>query len=281
MPELPEVETIRRQLAPVVEKMTIEQVEVLDPRWVAPARVSTFEKKLTGRSIVSLDRRGKYFVMRLDDGSALVMHLRMTGNLLYLPEDAPTPEKHLRGQIWLTTERGRAAGSLAFTDPRRFGTAELFDDEDSLSTYLNERLGPEPFDELFDGPFLYRFTRGRKTPIKAILLDQRVVAGVGNIYADEACFRAGVAPQKRAARITRAQAERLAETVRDALNAGIDAKGASIDDFRDAYGVKGSFQDQFLVHLREDRECTVCGTPVKKIRVAGRGTYFCPTCQRN
>jgi formamidopyrimidine-DNA glycosylase len=281
MPELPEVETIRRQLAPVVEGSVIEQVEVTDPRWVAPARVSAFEKKLTGRRIVALERRGKYFVMQLDDGSALVMHLRMTGNLLALPEGAAIPEAHLRGQLWLATPRGRALGSLAFTDPRRFGTAEIISDQASLQEYLSARLGPEPFDDLFDGPYLYRHTRGRKTPIKAVLLDQRVVAGVGNIYADEALFRAGIAPQRRAARITKAQAALLTDTVADALNAGIDAKGASIDDFRDAYGVKGSFQDQFLVHRRAGLECPTCGGAIVKTRVAGRGTYHCRHCQPN
>jgi formamidopyrimidine-DNA glycosylase len=281
LPELPEVETIRRQLAPVVEGKVIEQVEVSDARWVAPAPVSSFEKKLTGRRIVELDRRGKYFVARLDDGSALVMHLRMTGNLLAIPEDAPAPESHLRGQLWLSTPRGKSSGSLAFTDPRRFGTAELLPDARSLNEYLSARLGPEPFNEAFNGPYLHSHTRGRKTPIKAVLLDQRIVAGVGNIYADEALFRAGVAPQKRAARITKAQAELLTETVADALTAGIDAKGASIDDFRDAYGVKGSFQDQFLVHLREGLPCPECDTPIKKIRCAGRGTYYCPSCQKN
>jgi formamidopyrimidine-DNA glycosylase len=281
LPELPEVETIRRQLAPVVDGNLIEQVEVSDARWVAPASVKSFEAKLTGRRILALERRGKYFVTQLDDGSALVMHLRMTGNLLALPEGAAVPEKHLRGQLWLSTPRGRSVGSLAFTDPRRFGTAELLPDQESLQQYLSGRLGPEPFDELFDGPYLHRNTSGRKTPIKAVLLDQRIVAGVGNIYADEALFRARIAPQKRAARITRAQAELLTETVGDALMAGIDAKGASIDDFRDAYGVKGSFQDQFLVHLREGLPCTECETPIKKIRCAGRGTYYCPSCQKN
>lgn len=281
MPELPEVETIRRQLAPVVDGLRIEAVEVLDERWVAPASAADFERALTGRRIDSLGRRGKYFVASLDDGSALVMHLRMTGNLLWIPEDAAAPESHLRAQIWLAGSRGGASGSLAFVDPRRFGTAELIGDSEAVDAYFAARLGPEPFDELWDGPLLHRVTRGRKTPIKAVLLDQRVVAGVGNIYADEALYRARVAPQKRAARLTRAQCTRLAETVRDALNAGIDAKGASIDDFRDAYGVQGSFQDQFLVHRREGLECPSCGHPVKKIRVAGRGTYYCPTCQPN
>lgn len=278
MPELPEVETIRRQVAPMVDGMEIEAVAVSDDRWVLPHTSDEFEQRLTGRRVVALKRRGKYFLFELDNGESLVMHLRMTGNLLYLPEDAPTPKSHLRGQLWLRTPRGRAVGSLAFTDPRRFGTAEIVEDE---VAYLSTRLGPEPFDESFDGPMLHSRTRGRKTPIKAVLLDQRVVAGVGNIYADEALYRAGIAPHKRAARLTRAQCELLADTVRDALAAGIDAKGASIDDFRDAYGVKGSFQEQFLVHRREGLECPGCGAPVIKTRVAGRGTYFCRRCQKN
>jgi formamidopyrimidine-DNA glycosylase len=279
VPELPEVETIRRQLAPVAEGRTIEAVDVRDARWVLPLKPAKFEKLLTGRRIDALKRRGKYFVFELDDGSRLVMHLRMTGNLLFLPYDEPE-RSHLRGTLWLS-QKGREAGSLAFTDPRRFGTAEIFPSEAALGEYFRTRLGIEPFDEAFDGPMLFAATRKKKTSIKALLLDQRIVTGVGNIYADESLYRARIAPQKRAARLTKAQAELLSETVKDALNAGIDAKGASIDDFRDAYGVKGSFQDQFLVHLREGLECPSCGAPIVKTRVAGRGTYFCRICQKN
>ncbi len=280
MPELPEVETIRRQLAPVVEGLRITQVSVDDAKWVQQISPAAFEQALGDRRIVELGRRGKYFVARLDNGSALLMHLRMTGNLLYVPEGDDAPAAHLRGQIWLDDAHGRARGSLAFSDPRRFGTAEIVPDTASLEAYFDSRLGPEPFDEHFDGEYLKSRTRGRKTPIKAVLLDQAVVAGVGNIYADEALFRARISPQRRAARITLAQAELLSETVREALSAGIDAKGASIDDFRDAYGVKGSFQDQFLVHRREGLPCPECAEPVTKIRCAGRGTYYCRTCQR-
>jgi formamidopyrimidine-DNA glycosylase len=272
VPELPEVETIRRQIAPVVEGKTIEAVEVRDARWVLPHKPAGFEQLLTGRTIVSLTRRGKYFLFNLDDGLTLVMHLRMTGNLLYVDADDHDELTHLRGEIWLS-----GGGKLAFTDPRRFGTAEIVD----AGEYFSGRLGPEPFDDEFDGEYLFQFTRKRKAPIKGVLLDQKVVAGVGNIYADEALFRAGIAPQKRAGRLTRAQSALLADTVRDALNAGIDAKGASIDDFRDAYGVKGSFQDQFQVHLREGLPCPICGTPITKIRVAGRGTYYCRIDQKN
>lgn len=279
MPELPEVETIRRQLAPAVEGLRISGVEVLDAKWVHPLKVGSFEAALGGRRIDALERRGKYFLIRLDDGSTLALHLRMTGNLLLL-DDADTSPSHLRGRLWLESTSGQQLGSLAFTDPRRFGTAQLFEQSAQLEEFLAERLGPEPFDPSFDGKLLHAATRRRKTPIKAILLDQRVVAGIGNIYADEALHRAEIAPQRRAALLTRPKAEVLSETVREALTAGIDAKGATIDDFRDAYGVKGSFQDQFLVHRREGLPCPRCDATVKKIRCAGRGTYYCPGCQR-
>lgn len=281
MPELPEVETVRRQLAPVVEGLTIEQVEVEDQRWTLPLSPDVFEKRLLGRRIDRLGRRGKYFVADLDDGASLVMHLRMTGNLLLIPGDEQPQVKHVRGRLWLAGSDSRAAGSLVFNDPRRFGTAEILETPEALESFLASRLGPEPFSDTFDGEYLRAQTKGRKTPIKAVLLDQRVVAGVGNIYADEALFRAEIAPTRRAARITRGEADRLAGTVRDALSAGIDAKGATIDDFRDAYGAQGSFQDQFLVHRREGLPCPTCETTVKKIRCAGRGTYYCPRCQRS
>ncbi|MBI4897140.1 MAG: bifunctional DNA-formamidopyrimidine glycosylase/DNA-(apurinic or apyrimidinic site) lyase [Actinobacteria bacterium] len=276
MPELPEVETIRRQLAPVIEGRAIAAACVRDPKWVQPVRSSAFERGLTGRTIVHAGRRGKYFSFKLDDGAFLIMHLRMTGNLLYLSESAAVPEKYLRGT--LTLDGGAA---LAFVDPRRFGTALVLADADQADGYFAARLGPEPFDTSFSGDLLHAVTRGRKTSIKAVLLDQRTVAGVGNIYADEALYRAGISPRRRASRLTKAQCERLGDGVRAALRAGIDAKGASIDDFRDAYGVRGSFQDQFLVHRREGLPCPSCGLPVTKTVVAGRGTYFCRDCQRD
>lgn len=280
MPELPEVETIRGQLAPVVEGCVIAGVEVKDPRWITPHKVSEFERALSGASIKTLGRRGKYLLLAETSGSTLVMHLRMTGNLLFIREGDPLPERHLRGAFWLESTRGRSVGTLAFTDPRRFGTAQIFDSTAQLDAYLDARLGPEPFDDEFDGAYLHGSLKGRRTPIKAILLDQKVVSGIGNIYADEALFRAGIAPRRSAARISRPRADRLAETIRDALAAGIDAKGASIDDFRDAYGVQGSFQDQFLVHRREGLPCPTCASTVVKVRCAGRGTYFCPACQK-
>lgn len=275
MPELPEVETIRRQLEPALEGRRIDSVEVLDARWVAPATPHAFVDRLNRRRIERVARRGKYLVLELDDDSALVLHLRMTGNLLLLPPDHELPDNHLRGMLRLDD-----GSLLAFVDPRRFGTAEVLSNRRAVDDYFAARLGPEPFDAAFTGAYLHHVTRRRTTPIKALLLDQRHVAGVGNIYADEALFRAGIAPHRRAGRLTRRQCDALRDAIRDALAAGIDAKGASIDDFRDVYGTQGSFQDRFLVHRREGLPCPECGNPIVKRRIAGRGTYYCPRCQR-
>ena len=168
---------------------------------------------------------------------------------------------------------------LAIVDPRRFGTGELLLGSAALAEFLDARLGLEPFDELFTAEHLRGLAKGRTAPIKALLLDQRKIAGVGNIYADEALHRAGIHPLRRAGTLTAAQHARLRETVIEALSAGIDARGATIDDFRHVDGVRGSFQDQFLVHLREGEPCGTCGTSIVKMVVAGRGTYVCETCQ--
>ncbi len=259
----------------MIEGRTITAVRVLDAKWVQPQRPEMFKRALCGRTIVKAGRRGKYFAFELDDDAVLVMHLRMTGNLLYLSDFAAVPATHLRGTFTLVGD-----SVLAFVDPRRFGTARVFARADEAESFFAARLGPEPFESAFNGNMLHAVTRRRKTSIKAVLLDQRTVAGIGNIYADEALYRAGISPRRRAARLTKMQCERLSCCVRDALRAGIDAKGASIDDFRDAYGVRGGFQDQFLVHRREGLPCPGCGSPVIKTVVAGRGTYFCRDCQR-
>jgi formamidopyrimidine-DNA glycosylase len=275
VPELPEVETIRRQLKPVTEGKTIARVAVADPRWCEPHATREFAARLRARTIERFDRRGKFLLLRLGDSSTLALHLRMTGNLLYLSAGEEVPAAHLRGTLHLDD-----GVRLAFVDPRRFGTARVYGD-DELAAYLEGRIGVEPFGEEFTPGFLHAATRRRRTPIKALLLDQRHVAGIGNIYADEALYRAKLSPRMRADRLTRVQASALHAAIRDALTAGIDAKGASIDDFRDAYGVQGSFQDAFLVHRREGLPCPGCETPVRKVRVGGRGTYYCPACQRS
>jgi formamidopyrimidine-DNA glycosylase len=271
MPELPEVETIRRQLAPLVEGRRLQAIEILDPRWSRPLAPEELAAALLGRRIERLWRRGKYLLWSFEGDVHLAQHLRMTGAVLSDPDPEPA---HTR--VRLRLGRGRR---LAIVDPRRFGTGELLLGGEALELFLAARLGLEPFDELFTAAHLRALARGRTAPIKAFLLDQRKIAGVGNIYADEALFRAGIHPLRPAGRLSSAQYERLRETVIAALRAGIDARGATIDDFRHVDGVRGSFQDQFLVHRRAGEPCGVCATTIVKMVVAGRGTYVCESCQ--
>ncbi len=271
MPELPEVETIRAQLAPIVEGRTLRAVEVLDPRWSRPLAPEELAAALQGRRVRSLGRRGKYLLWNLSGEVHLVQHLRMTGAVLLEPKPEPA---HVSARLDLG--RGRR---LVVVDPRRFGTGELLLGDEALERFLAQRLGVEPFDEEFTGEYLRARSRGRIGPIKSFLLDQRHVAGVGNIYADEALFRAYVHPLRASGRLKREQYALLRDAVRESLQAGIDAKGASIDDFRHVDGVRGAFQNEFLVHLREGEPCVRCGTPIVKLVVGGRGTYVCEHCQ--
>ena len=271
MPELPEVETVRRQLAPHLEGRMLVVYRVSDPRWTAPHAPNEVLGPLVGRRVEALRRRGKYLIAGFEDELFLLMHLRMTGNLLY---DAEPSERYTRAIMGFDDEH-----TLSFVDPRRFGTAALIAAQPELDAYLDARLGVEPFSEDFTGEHLHALARGSRAPVKAFLLDQRRIAGVGNIYADEALFRAKVHPLREAGRLTRAQWALLRDTVRKALTEGIDANGASIDDFRDLDGARGSFQDRFLVHRRSGEPCPVCGGPVRKLLAAGRGTYVCEHCQ--
>jgi formamidopyrimidine-DNA glycosylase len=270
MPELPEIETIRHHLAPHVEGRTLERLEVLDERWCLPLAGAELAAALEGRTVERLSRRGKYLVWELEGDAFLLMHLRMTGTVLLDPPGAPP---YVR--VWLRL----GDHAVAFSDPRRFGTGELALGPDALEAFFAARLGVEPLDGQFTAIHLLELARSSRAPIKAFLLDQKRVAGVGNIYADEALFRARIHPLRLANRLTRPQAEALRDAVVDSLNAGIAAKGATIDDFRDPYGVSGTFQDQFLVHLREGEPCPRCGRPIRKLRAAGRGTYVCEGCQ--
>ena len=270
MPELPEVETIRGHLAPHVEGRTLHAVTILDERWCRPLTPEELTFVVQGRSVERLSRRGKYLVWELSDDVYLLMHLRMTGTLLLDP--APM-SRHARVRLDL------ADHELVFDDPRRFGTGELALGPEALAAFFDARLGVEPLERDFTGDHLYALARTSRAPVKAFLLDQKRVAGVGNIYADEALFRARVHPLRPANKLTRAQCAAIRDAVFESLMAGLAAKGATIDDFRDPYGVSGSFQHQFLVHLREHQPCPICGHPVRKLRAAGRGTYVCERCQ--
>jgi formamidopyrimidine-DNA glycosylase len=271
MPELPEVETIRGHLAPHVEGRVLERVEILDERWCRPLAREEMRAALLGRRVEKLGRRGKYLVWELEDDVFLLMHLRMTGTLLLDPDP---PSRHERVRF------GLGDHELVFDDPRRFGTGELALGPEARDAFFDARLGIEPLERAFTGEHLYALAKTSRAPVKAFLLDQKRVAGVGNIYADEALFRARVHPLRAANTLTRAQCTAIRDGVVEALMLGLESKGATIDDFRDPYGVSGTFQDKMLVHTREGEPCPNCGTAVRKLRVAGRGTYVCERCQR-
>jgi len=287
MPELPEVETVCRQLDPELAGSEIEALEVLDARWCRPVQPAKLEGAVAGATIEGLGRRGKYLLLGLDGARTLVMHLRMTGNLVLVEGESKldpsegmrlyegersTSERHLRARFRLGDGR-----ELWFTDPRRFGEAFLVDDAG-----LNERfarLGVEPLSGDFTPEALGEMAAGRTAPLKSFLLDQSGVAGVGNIYADEALFRACLHPLSPAGSMKPEHLEALRDGVVAALQAGIDGGGASIDDYRDGRGEKGTMQDEFLVHTREGEPCPRCEGPIVRIVVSGRSTYYCPSCQ--
>src|SRR4051794_3001988 len=272
MPELPEVETIRRQLAPVVEGRALTALEILDARWCLPLAPEAVREALEGRRVERLGRRGKYLVWELEDDAFLLMHLRMTGTLLL---DPPAQTPYVRVRFVLDG----GAHELRFCDPRRFGTGEIAMGPAARDAFFAARLGVEPLSDELTGAALRSMARGRRPPIKAFLLDQRRIAGVGNIYADEALFRARIHPLRPAGSLTRRQYDALAAAIRDALPAGLAAGGATIDDFRHADGVAGAFQDEFLVHRRHGEPCLHCGSEVVKFVAGGRGTYACEHCQ--
>ena len=276
MPELPEVETIRRDLESRVLGRRVTALHVA-PDTGKPVPVikgtdeSTFREGVVGATIEDVGRRGKYLVLRLDTGAMVVVHLRMTGALLHRTADAE-PDRYLRAV--LTLDDGT---ELRFTDLRKFGGLWLVDD---ISQAMSQQLGPEPLDEDFTLDSLADGLRNRKAPVKSILLDQRRIAGIGNIYADEACFEAGIEPRRTGASLTDAEVEALHAAVRNVLLFGVESRGASFRDYQDADGKSGSMQMHVKVFRRTGKPCYVCGTTIERVKVGGRSTHFCPKCQR-
>lgn len=275
MPELPEVETVRRQLSRRIPGRTIVSVDILDPQCVLPADPEELGL-LVGSEIRRMGRRGKYLVMHLADGTALVVHLRMTGALRWHPPGAQVDDlRFLRAVMRLDD-----GSVLTFTDQRRFGRLLLLRAGGDPEAYWKGRVGVEPLGGAFDAAVLRELLAGRRTPIKAALLNQALVAGVGNIYADEALFRAGVHPLTHAGNVRPRRLEALRDAIVHVLEQGVSTGGASILSYRDADGGRGGMQDVLQVHLREGEPCPTCGTTIVKTRVAQRGTYLCPSCQR-
>lgn len=271
MPELPEVETVRSGLAPLISGHRIEQVTVRHRglRWPVGRRL---ERQLEGRGIQGVGRRGKYLLICCDRGT-LIVHLGMSGSLCVVSASIPAG-KH--DHLDVTLDDGRI---LRFNDPRRFGSVHWIEG-DPLAHPLLAPLGPEPLAPDFDGDWLYRATRNRKAAIKHILMDSHLLAGIGNIYANEALFRAGIHPARSAQRVSLARYRRLAAAVRDTLEKALAAGGSTLRDFVDATGKPGYFQQYYEVYGRAGAPCRVCGAAVRAMRQGQRSTFYCPHCQR-
>jgi formamidopyrimidine-DNA glycosylase len=293
VPELPEVETIRRDLLPVLKGRTITSAWISPnaPRLVQLIHPDEFCRSLTGRTIEDIGRRGKYLLLHLrslrgegkkeGEGSpkgltsgngqlTWIVHLRMTGSLQHQPSGcAESP--YLRATFALDD-----GTSLCFVDLRKFGTFWLVDDTDLVLS----KLGPEPLDEAFDVAAFHTLLKRRAAPIKAVLLDQAVLAGVGNIYADESLFLARIDPRKPANKITRPAAQRLHAAVVDILTEAVGDRGSSFSDYVDGRGQEGFHQLKVRVYQRTDEPCLVCHTPIRRVVIGGRSTHFCPNCQK-
>jgi formamidopyrimidine-DNA glycosylase len=277
VPELPEVETVRRGLDSFAIGQRVDRVEVTGRRTIRRQSIAEFQADLTGRTLVAARRRGKYLLVDLDDGAVLVIHLRMSGQLLVCDAAAETlPHTHVR----LSLSDGR---ELRFVDPRTFGELFITDDLDERRLPLVlSALGRDPIVDDFEPAVLGGLLHGRKVALKAFLLDQHQVCGIGNIYADEICFAAKLSPLRRTETLKKADIARLARAVGTVLHAAIAASGSTLRDarYRDLMGGLGNYQDSHATYDRAGLPCVVCGRLIVRSKVAGRSTYFCPRCQR-
>jgi formamidopyrimidine-DNA glycosylase len=271
MPELPEVETTCRGIAPALVGRRVVELVVRDRRLRWPI-VSHLETTLRGQTVRRVGRRAKYILIGFDTGT-LILHLGMSGSLRVLAAEVPArPHDHWE----LVLDSGKV---LRFHDPRRFGSAH-WTDADPAEHPLLARLAPEPLSDDFDADYLHRATRGRAVAIKQFIMNSQLVVGVGNIYASEALFRAGISPRKAARRISRAEAATLTRAIKDVLAAAIEIGGTTLRDYVNADGIPGYFRQQLFVYERNGEECRVCKMPVKQCVQGQRSTYWCSTCQR-
>jgi formamidopyrimidine-DNA glycosylase len=271
MPELPEVETTRRGIVTSVVGKRVRSLVVYDHRlrWPVPSELPL---AVAGRTIGAIDRRGKYLLFRID-GNTLLVHLGMTGSLRV---HARPPPRRAHDHVDIELDDGTV---LRYHDPRRFGAMLLLPGAGTDHPLLRD-LGPEPFDAWFDADYVYAATRRRTAAIKLALMDSRLVVGVGNIYANEALFRAGIRPTVASGRVSRPRAARLVDAVRGTLAEAIRAGGSTLRDYVDASGQAGHFQFRYNVYGREGERCLTCGAAIRLVRQGGRATYYCPRCQR-
>jgi formamidopyrimidine-DNA glycosylase len=273
VPELPEVETVVRELRPLLVGRRLTSVRQLTGLALRKPWQAAWQARLAGQTVRALSRRGKWIVLELDAERALVMHLGMTGQLTVVHVEAP-----LRPHTHLVFDLGGGEQQLRFRDVRRFGSATLFETCAERAAFFAEvGLGPEPFDL---DPAYWRGQLRGKRPIKAVLLDQQVAAGVGNIYADESLFEARLHPARRACDLGRAEAERLRKAVARVLTRAIEARGSTIRDYVGGSGRRGGYQDELGVYGRTGEPCRRCRTPIACMRLAGRSTHYCPHCQK-
>ncbi|MBS3804308.1 MAG: bifunctional DNA-formamidopyrimidine glycosylase/DNA-(apurinic or apyrimidinic site) lyase [Oleiphilaceae bacterium] len=270
MPELPEVETTRQGIAPHMEGRRIEKITVRDRRlrWPIP---EDLPGRMTGQQVLAVDRRGKYLLFRFPQGSAIV-HLGMSGSLRLITDQSP-PLRHDHVEVIL--DQGT---TLRYNDPRRFGCWLWA--EDPYQHPLLASLGPEPLDTTFSGPYLHRLSQGKTTPVKHFLMDSRTVVGVGNIYANEALFKAGIHPRRSAGRISRDRYTLLAQAIRETLSAAILMGGTTLRDFINSDGKPGYFSQSLQVYGRGGAPCHQCAAQLKEIRMSQRTTVYCGQCQR-
>lgn len=273
MPELPEVETIRRTLLEHVTNLKIEEIRLIWASAVCGWEDQGFEELVTGRRIKTIERRGKYLMILLDGELTLIAHMRMTGRLNYYP-DHQEPEKHTHVVFRLEH------GEVHFSDVRKFGRIQAIPTPLRFSESSLSKLGPEPLTFEFTPEVLKDRFGKKKLSVKAALLDQHVLAGLGNIYVDESLFWAGISPERRVDTLTEAEISKLHQAIQTILQAGIDAQGTSFRDYRDANGDKGSFEQALQVYGRGGKPCQVCGQALERIRLAGRSTVFCSRCQK-
>jgi len=283
VPELPEVETVRRGLLPVMEGTVIAHADIRRPdlRWPFPPRMA---ERLSGRRVDRLRRRSKYILADLDSGETLILHLGMSGRILISGQiqgnfhhDSAAPSKH--DHVVLDMENG---ARVTFNDARRFGAMDLAPTDTVERHPLLADLGPEPLGNAFHEDYLIARLQGRNTPIKAALLDQKVVSGLGNIYVCEALFRAGISPRRKAGRIAAPRIRALVPIIRDVLTEAIEAGGSSLRDHRQTNGELGYFQHTFRVYDREGQPCTTpgCDGMISRVIQSGRSSFYCPLCQR-
>ncbi len=283
MPELPEVETVRRGLLPVLEGEVIEHAQVrrADLRWPFPPQLA---ERLSGKRIMALRRRSKYILADLSSGETLIMHLGMSGRILISGgavgrhhHDHPAPAKH--DHVILDMQGG---ARITFNDARRFGAMDLTPTEATEDHWLLAPLGPEPLGNSFNENYLIARLKGRNTPIKTALLDQRVVAGLGNIYVCEVLHRTGISPRRKAGQISPGRVARLVPAIRAVLGEAIEAGGSSLKDYVQTDGNLGYFQHRFSAYDREGQACATpgCGGKIRRIVQSGRSTFYCPSCQR-